>query len=183
MIQTIKQTCQNYYNQIPAGSLRAVCRSGLFSFTASLILFNSDPRAVNLIRPALAGTTAAVASSIHALIIPLFNYICGNHQSQWYKELFLTCSSLALAHVGLNYALPSCNINLITTLSPLDRFVILSSSLVKIILQLPSSCIHLMGVDVIVPELADSVRSKSEYIAQCLGINLNRISTPVYFTA
>ncbi|WP_068470208.1 hypothetical protein [Candidatus Protochlamydia phocaeensis] len=167
MITGLQQGFLSYANQIPRNSLRTVGRSAVFSFTASVILVHLNPQAgVNLARPVVAGVTAALAATIHALLIPVFNYIFSS-ESTWYKELLIPAFSLTIAHVGLNYAIPSANINLINTLSPFKRFIILPSSIIKINLQI----------------LSRIQPSTTRLLTHLWGEDLNLMSTPIYFTA
>jgi hypothetical protein len=91
MIASFNNVCQNYYNHLPANTVRSVGQSALFSFSACFLFVtlpqgNQAGQMSNLLRPIVVAGIAALASSIHALMNPLFEFIFGDPQIKAYRE-------------------------------------------------------------------------------------------------
>lgn len=112
MLNRMSQFCQDYYNQIPAHSLKAIGLSAAASFFATIIFY----RAQN-ISPLASAKIAIIASTIHALITPMFNYIFANngHTYNSYQEFCqIILNVLVIRALGRSVfncrvgAMPSC---------------------------------------------------------------------------
>ena len=96
MFEAIGGACQYYYDEFPKEVVPTVCKSALFSFTATLI-YTSYPSnsALNVARALFAAGLAALASLVHALITPLFKGVFGNNFKfiqEYFKFIFVGIS-------------------------------------------------------------------------------------------
>ena len=104
MLNGIQTACSNYYQEIPANSLQAICRSAIFSFVASLIIANQPHQtAVNFARPIMAASVGALASTINALTAPFFNWMFGNKEYRIYQEAIRMFVDLSIAQNLINF--------------------------------------------------------------------------------
>ncbi|CUI16190.1 hypothetical protein PNK_0562 [Candidatus Protochlamydia naegleriophila] len=85
VIDAISNQIQSYYASLPSNTGAAACRSALYTFTAALLTANSWEQA-QFNQPLRMGVIAALASVIHALIVPLFNRLFGHGEVRWYQE-------------------------------------------------------------------------------------------------
>jgi hypothetical protein len=123
MFSAVNQFSQNYYDQLPADGLKAAGLSVVFSFTASIVMLTlitpSNQAPNNLSRAGLAAGIAFLATSIHALTTPIFNYLFDNPNNQTlngFQEFIKVVIDITLAHILINYT-TALKVNLITTTS------------------------------------------------------------------
>jgi hypothetical protein len=177
MLNAISQFCYDYYDQIPAHSLRAIGLSAVTTFTATVILLAASKgsnKAVDVSRPVLGAGIALMAATIHALTIPIFNYLFDNNGIyNPYQEAVHVVFSMTLTQLLIN-RVTSLNINLLTSnlWDPhKDSFVIWTSSYIRII------------GDIMLRALAYScpapIISSWRSDMQDWGINFNQ-TTPIY---
>lgn len=110
LLNTIANGCQFYYDNIPVNTASTICKSTIYSFAVSFILINNSyifydlatkqALPLDLARPFLSAAVAGLASTIHALITPIFNCAFGNNQVTYPKELIKY-----LVTIGLTYHL------------------------------------------------------------------------------
>ncbi len=103
MFQAIKDGFQNYYNQIPNETLSAIGRSAVYSFTYSFFL-GRHVNPLNLTTPLVSAGYAALASTIHAVTTPIFNYMFGNQDVYFIQEFAKLCISISLSLSLVSYA-------------------------------------------------------------------------------
>lgn len=105
MFDTIRQKCQEYYDQIPPDTLSKMAKSALFSFSISLILLNKrSPGAPwNLSKPLLNAGVAALASFVYALTAPLFNALFGDKHLRFHREIMKNLVVVTLTSTFVNY--------------------------------------------------------------------------------
>lgn len=114
LLNTITNGCQFYYDNIPINTTSTICKSAIYSFTVSFILINhsyiiydlttKQALPLELARPFLSATVAGLASTIHALITPIFNCAFGNNQVAYPKELIKYMVTIALTyHLTASY--------------------------------------------------------------------------------
>lgn len=135
MLPAINQYCRNYYNQIPLGSLRTASLSAAFSFSASVLLLAFEPSTIILSRASAAAGIAFIASAIHIVTTPIFNYIFNNphHQFNGWQEIIKSLTSRTLAHILVNYSIKD-QINLISfATTRYGVFIVIASNIVKCI--------------------------------------------------
>ncbi|MCE2982174.1 MAG: hypothetical protein LW832_01285 [Parachlamydia sp.] len=76
-----------YAKGLPSNIVPSMGRSALYSFTASLIFVNGGLAPLkNMQQPLISACVAAIASLLHALLTPFFNYIFDNENIRWYQE-------------------------------------------------------------------------------------------------
>lgn len=178
MFNTVNQFCQNYYDQLPTDGLRAIGLSTILSFTASVTIItlttptNQMPNSLS--RAGCVALISCLATSIHVVTHPIFNYVFDNPNDEFngYQEFISTCIDITLSHILINYA-TSYKVNLLTSMSiSKENFIILPSSIVKITLDM-----LFRGLDYIYPGIRDEAYNdlKNEF-----NIDLKYSSTPVY---
>lgn len=177
MINGISQFCHDYYDQIPVHSLKAVGLSAVTTFTASVLLFSDmeNSRALDL-RPFLGAGIAAVAAAIHALTIPIFNYIFDNNGIyNPYQEFAHTISCKFLTQILFN-RVTAFNINLLegdqSTL--VNNFTVFLSCQMRMVADI---MIRLIAYFNVVPH---HVIGGTRHQIQSWGVNFNQ-TTPIYF--
>ena len=81
MIDTIQEGFKDYYNALPEHTLRSIGLSAVCTFTASTLAASQVAgwnQPVSFYRPFLATAISTVASTIHALTRPFFDYLFNN---------------------------------------------------------------------------------------------------------
>lgn len=137
MFGAINYCCQNYYNQIPSDTLKNIGLSGIYSFTASLIILSvstSINKSPNTSRVVLCTAIAMVATTIHGATTPLFNQFFDNPNNDFrgYQELIKVLFSIGATHILINQLTPF-KINLINSMSIQNgNFLILCHTIIKI---------------------------------------------------
>lgn len=98
MLNAVWTKCQDYYDDLPQGTLHSVVRSAFFSFVATLIYTPELKPAslAELARPAAAAAVAATASLIYALTTPLFHYIFGDKDVKFEREFIKNIITVTL---------------------------------------------------------------------------------------
>lgn len=131
MLNAIRQTCQDYYNQLPRDTARTVLQSAMFSFTAALLIVKGKSMKESMVdytRPLIASGVAALAATIHALATPFFNTIFGNSdQVTFYQEAFKVIIVRTLTNLLVYYA-SARTLNFITSQFLLE---LVSTNMVK----------------------------------------------------
>lgn len=116
-MNSISQICKNYYDQLPDDGLRAIGFSTLYSFFASVTiitlktLLNQPTRGLN--RSGLAAGIAFVATTIHVMTTPIFNYLFNNPNNQQFngwQEMVKAVSVEALTQMLINSTGSKANI-------------------------------------------------------------------------
>jgi hypothetical protein len=74
MLDSVRKSCQNYYDQIPAGSGQAVVKSALCNFVLHIVLTRTPGQAWDVQKPLVYAGLGALASCIYSLTAPIFNY-------------------------------------------------------------------------------------------------------------
>lgn len=108
MINSIRNVCQTYYNELPADGFKKIGLSAAVSFAASTVLsvyLMSESRNQIFARAAVAAGMAAIAGAIHVLTKPIFNYLCDNTANRFnpYQEFMATAISLACTQTLVNH--------------------------------------------------------------------------------
>jgi hypothetical protein len=129
VFQAIYEKCQDYYDQIPADTLKKMAISAVSTFTVTFIFSKKIPtEPYNLGRPLFAAGVATLASLVYALTTPLFNMIFEEERLQFHRECTKQVVNIALNSILVSYftaskinvlALPllgSLSINLIKSL-------------------------------------------------------------------
>lgn len=124
MLDAIKQTCQDYYDDLPPEALRKIAKSALYTFTASLWfargkdLYVNVPRdPYNIARPLFNAGTVALASLIYTLTTPMFNKIFGDKDILLPREIMKHIVNLTLTAVVISYlTTPKVNMAALTIL-------------------------------------------------------------------
>lgn len=169
MLNGINHCCKDYYDQIPANSLRAIGLSAVTSFTATLCFPKTD-----LSRPFLAAGIVGLAATIHAITAPIFNYIFDNKGVyNPYQEFAHILFNTTLTQILFNRVTPF-NINLLNNdlVSFSNRYGMMTSSLIRIIADITLRALNYF-------EPLGSADARLEL--QNLGINFSQ-TTPIYFT-
>lgn len=175
MLEAVRQTCQRYYDEIPAGTGQAIAKSALYSFAASAILFSTRPSSVNLSRPVVAAGVSALASSIHALTAPLFNKVFDRNDPPYlHSEIVKLFVDMALVHVAVQQTPLKACAEIFGTMSKTHVFVLYSSELLRSTAKLILGIISLLD-----PYGSRHVR---EFCENRLGIDLSRPATPIYIS-
>lgn len=114
VLEAIKQTFVNYYDELPENIAPTIAKSAFYTFTASLIIAgaSSKEKAFDMTKPLIYAGVAALASFIHALVTPLFNKIFGTRQRDAFHELTKSCIIALLTTALIDYATTS-KINLL----------------------------------------------------------------------
>ncbi len=86
IFNTVQDRFHVYYAQLPANTLPSMFRSALYSFSISFIIGGIDSRTIQLTRPLITAGVAGLATLIHALTNPFFNYIFENQRIKWHQE-------------------------------------------------------------------------------------------------
>ena len=108
MIDTVWTKCQDYYDQIPRDTLPAVGLSLLASFAVNVIYLNrnllmtKNAAEFEGVQPAVAALVAGTASLIHALTAPIFDYIFGDNEVKFEREIIKAVCVLSLTYLFLN---------------------------------------------------------------------------------
>lgn len=180
MFNRVGQFCENfsqeYYDQIPADGLKAIGLSAVVSLVASIIIATFSTGAnqpANLSRVALAVGIGSLASVIHVLTTPIFNYIFDNPNNDFngFQEFIRVLIDITLTQVLINHT-TAFKINLITALNLQGgNFIILPHNLFK-----AGSDMAIRTLNVIDPGFAAFVR----HICMRLGMDFNVNPTPVY---
>jgi uncharacterized membrane protein YbhN (UPF0104 family) len=109
MFGSIGQFCKNYYDQIPLYTFKtAACSAAItFAICITVVRGPSYPR-VDLSRAGSAATIAVVATLIHALTTPLFNYIFDTNGQSFngYKELCRFFINVGFTQILINHTTP-----------------------------------------------------------------------------
>jgi hypothetical protein len=102
MLETIRQACQSYYDQIPRDTFQTVAKSALFSFTAS---WSVKPltRSYDLSDPLLNTGMATLAALIYALTTPLFNKIFGDNRILLHREMMKGIVTMVIMATTVTY--------------------------------------------------------------------------------
>lgn len=139
-MNTIKQSFEDYYNEIPEHSLRAIGLSGIYSFTATVALLSlrHQNQHVHYSRAIYSAGIAVVASTIQALTMPFFNYAFNNkgegHSYNPYQDYVHVLCSLAVSEILINQTMGT-TVNLTTgTFSHLlnkNLYIVFSTSVIK----------------------------------------------------
>ncbi|MFI0435263.1 MAG: hypothetical protein ACH350_05990 [Parachlamydiaceae bacterium] len=75
MINQISQSFKSYYNDLPDHITRSILKSGALTFTLTVMCADKSNGMVNFENALVYAGLAALASTIHALTTPLFNYL------------------------------------------------------------------------------------------------------------
>lgn len=185
MISNIGQFFSHYYNEIPPNSLRTIGCSAITSFVITILFggIGKNNPAFDLTNTVLATGISTLATTIHALTHPIFNYIFHTHNGEFngFKESAKILINSALTHSLINNLTPY-KINFINNL--------LDDEKRKVFLLIPSNVIK-MGVDMglrIVEKIENLVTgSNNAYfgnnqIGNFFGVNFSFNSTPMYIT-
>lgn len=105
MMNAINQIGQDYYNRLPLNIAPTVCRSAIYTFGVSFLLYSLPsvivPGApIHIARPLLATTAATLACTIYALVTPLFDLAFNNNQVTVHHNLLKH-----IITVGITYSL------------------------------------------------------------------------------
>lgn len=106
VLATISQAFQNYYDELPMEIIPTIGKSAIFTFTVSAIFSSRNAEgAFDATRPLLKAGVAALASTIHALLTPLFNKVLGRNTTleildELVKSTICACTASALMCVG-----------------------------------------------------------------------------------
>ena len=120
MLDAIRQSCQNYYNGIPADTFSKAGKSALYTFTVTWIwttttVVTSKLTPEHLIfntgRPLFAAGVALSASLIYSLTAPFFNKIFGDNRMRFHSEIIKQMINTALTSVLIN-CLTNSKVNL-----------------------------------------------------------------------
>lgn len=103
MLHAIKDGYLSYYNQIPADTLPAIGRSAIYSFTFSFITVRSRAPTMDLTTCLVSAGYAALASTIHALTTPIFNYMFGNQDVYFLQEAAKCWINISLSLTLVSY--------------------------------------------------------------------------------
>ncbi|MBA2369979.1 MAG: hypothetical protein H0V82_13325 [Candidatus Protochlamydia sp.] len=177
MLDAIQTACYNYYQEIPINSTRAVARSAILSFVASLIISNQPHQsALNFSRPLMAASVGALASTINALTAPFFKWMFGNKKYHIHQELIRVFVDLTLTQSIINYG-TSHKVNLFAPhlATKLVRFCSFSENIfIKIPLSIPSILINIFS---------DSAANRyNNYFRTEWDLDIENVSPSVYFT-
>ncbi len=96
-----------YYDALPQKTLETVAQSALFSFSATLFLTSTMNGKVDMTAPLINAAVASLASTIHALMTPLFDKIFNSSQLNWMHEFAKSSVVGFLASSIASYALTS----------------------------------------------------------------------------
>lgn len=109
VFSTISQACQSYYDNLPDAIFPSIAKSAGYSFTIALLLSARSPEgALDLTRPLIRAGVAALASTIHALMTPLFDKIFGpSRTSEGFYELVKSCTVAVFASALVGYGVNS----------------------------------------------------------------------------
>lgn len=92
--QSSSQAFQNYSKCIPQNTLKAVCKSALYTFTASAIVSGNPTLACAY------GGLAAVTALVDSAITPIFSKICCSEENvntiKWYESIAKRFVSLSI---------------------------------------------------------------------------------------
>jgi hypothetical protein len=178
MFHAVRQTCQDYYSEIPKNTLHTIARSALYSFSITLFITNYknllDDANLNFARPMVAAALGATASCIHALTTPLFNDIFGDNNVRLHRELLKYCFNMTCVYVLWNYLTPYK-----THLFALSVFNIIPLNVIKSefdILPLTLDLVfHLAGIQTNIPRITRQVYG-------LFGIDVNPGSNSSYIS-
>ncbi|MCE2982550.1 MAG: hypothetical protein LW832_03180 [Parachlamydia sp.] len=107
MFGIVESACKNYYTQIPEGSLRSIFKSGVYPFVISFVCVNyTKGAALNFTRPLASAAACTLASTIHALTAPFFEWLFENDKFYVHQEIIKFWIDLTLAHSLIHYATP-----------------------------------------------------------------------------
>jgi hypothetical protein len=113
VISAIKQTCQSYYDALPEEIVPTIAKSALCTLAISVIFIKRDfKEVINLASPLLNAGVAALASTIHALMTPFFNYVFGTKKLDWTHEMIKSVTTAVLAS-GLTSMALTAQVNLV----------------------------------------------------------------------
>lgn len=107
MLGSISSICQSYYNEIPERTLQTIGISAIYSFTFHLLsmpVVKGRGYEVNLLRPILAASAAALASLIHALTTPIFRFIFGDNRVYFHRQLMRSLVAILATDAIFNYS-------------------------------------------------------------------------------
>ncbi len=168
MINEVNQFCKNYYDSIPAHSLKAIGLSAIGSFTVAILLFQKPDQATDFSRPAICAGITVVAASIHALTAPLFAFVFDNTGTyNPYQDIFQTICSIAFTEILINHSV-SYKVNLLS--SKFCSHVVLPSALFK------------AAAAIALCELANQTfADNAQQNVKKLGVDFNQNTTPVFF--
>ena len=103
MLDAIRQSCQNYYDDIPPDTLPTMAKSAIFSFSWT-ILFNRVPRQPwDITRPLFHAGVAALATLIYSLTTPIFNKIFGDNQILLHREIMKSFVDFSVTTIIISY--------------------------------------------------------------------------------
>ena len=179
MFSAVNQFCQNYYNQIPSGGLKAVGLSAAVSFAASVTVItlttplNQGP--TNLSRGVLAAGIACLAAAIHALTNPIFNHLFDNPNNDFngFEQFLRMTIDISLVHLLINHT-TAFKINLMTASNLRGgNFIILPNHVFKTAVDMSIRMSNFFGAG----SVADGIRV---FCTNFLDIDFNRNSPPVY---
>lgn len=103
MLDTIKQTCRGYYDELPTGTVPAIAKSAFYSFVV-VSLFIDKTKPYDIVQPLVKAGVAVLATCIYSLTAPFFNLIFGDNRHLWHRELlklFVLIPATAIAYQGL----------------------------------------------------------------------------------
>lgn len=94
MLDAIKRGCQYYYDNIPANTMHTVCKSAIYSFTITFIMVNrlrfdaitKQALPLELTRAYVSAGVAVIASTIYALMTPVFTVAFGDNAIKAHRE-------------------------------------------------------------------------------------------------
>jgi len=149
MFNRVNQFCQSYYNELPADGLKTALKSSIFSFTASILLccsrINQTPDFPRIFVASLIG---GVASVIHVLTTPFFNYLFDNPHSHTFsgiQEMIKYLVNVTFTQLLIN-KITASNFNLITAIIPKgENFFIFASNNIKVIYDISKSLLDWMS--------------------------------------
>ncbi len=151
VFEAIKQTCQTYYNELPNNIPRTVCQSAIYSFTISMVISNLRPSLPEIGRPLAAAGIAALASLVHALTTPFFNYLFGDQNANFFRETVKFTFNTTLVHLLFNST--TYKVNLITVHG--NWFVPMGMNFLKSSFKLIPDLVDFLGE----PQVANQIRT------------------------
>lgn len=114
MLDSIRQICQGYYDELPTDNLRNAGKSAVYSFALSLffkseIFLSLNPRVsesigpYNIVQALFNAKVAALASLIYALTTPFFNKIFGDNRIQLHREITKHIINQTLTFIAVSF--------------------------------------------------------------------------------
>ena len=172
MFDAIQTACNDYYQAMPNYSLRAVGRSAVFTFTASVIFSNIGGGPLNFMRPATAASVAVLASTINALTTPFFNWIFENQDYKIHQEFIRFIIDVTLIHHLISFATP---FKVLTKKAGIGIGIHIFSQ--NMLLKAPLSALS-WALDIINGR-GDELR---DFCQQRLFLNIRHVTPATYFT-